>query len=372
MTNDTAEILVVGETIVDMHPDGPGSLADVETFHRRAGGAPANVAVGIARLRAAPALWTRLGDDGLGDFLAETLSSEGIPEEFVERDPDAPTGLALVSLDADADRGFSLYLDGTASTRLQSGRIDDERLATTDWLHVGGVELAHEPARSAVLDLLERAPPETTVSFDPNARPQLWTAFDYAETLETVLPHVDVLFASVEDLEPAGYEGSAEAVARAVVDDGGIESGDTGPQTADDAGPHTAIVTRGAAGALAYASSAAPWVEASGTSEMSEASGTSEMSEASEVVEHPGFEADAVDTTGAGDAFTAGAITALVRRTAGGDDSPEDPASASERRSLADALRFGNAVAAESTTAQGAMTALPARTAVETFLDENR
>ncbi len=60
-----------------------------------------------------------------------------------------------------------------------------------------------------------------------------------------------------------------------------------------------------------------------------------------------------VDTTGAGDAFTAGAIAALD----GGE-------------SLAAALRFANAVGARATTAQGAMAALPTRAHVETFLAE--
>ena len=309
------ETLVVGETIVDMHPDGPGALADQEQFHRRPGGAPANVAVGLARLGTPPAFWTRLGADGFGDALAATLTDEGIPETLVVRDPDAPTGMAVVSLDADGDREFVLYLDGTASTRLQPGRVDDDRLAETAWLHVGGVELAHEPARSAVLDLLERAPPETTVSLDPNARPQLWTTFDYADTLDQVLPEVDVLVASREDLAPAGYDGPPASVASDI----------------QAVGPHTVLLTRGAAGAVAHATDAAPWGPAETT--------------------HEGFTVDAVDTTGAGDAFTAGAVHAL-----------------GEGESLANAVRFGNAVAARSTTARGAMAALPTREAVAELL----
>jgi len=309
--------LVVGECIVDLHPEGAesGDHGDAGTYARRPGGAPANVAVGLARLGEAPALWTRLGRDGFGDFLAATLREEGIPDTYVERDAGAPTGLAVVALDADGDRSFSLYLDGTASTRLESGRIDDDALAAVDWLHVGGVELAHEPSRSAVFDLLERTPDAVTVSFDPNARPSLWREFDYPDTLTRALRDVDVLVASAEDLDPAGYEGTPEAVASAVVADG----------------PHTALVTRGATGAYARSTADAPW-----------GAGTAD---------HPGFDADVVDTTGAGDAFTAGAIAAL-----------------DEGSSLSDALRFGNAVGARATTAQGAMAALPTRERVEAFL----
>ncbi|UIO99285.1 carbohydrate kinase [Halobaculum sp. CBA1158] len=311
--------LVVGECIVDLHPAGGERGDDEHAYLRRPGGAPANVAVGLARLGEPPALWTRLGDDALGDFLAATLREAGIPETHVERDPDAPTGLSLVSLDADGDRSFSLYLDGTASTRLEPGRVDDAALASLDWLHVGGVELAHESSRSAVFDLLDRAPSEVTVSFDPNARPSLWTTFDYAETLSRALERVDVFVASVEDLRPAGYEGAPPALADRIV--------------AGDDGPHTALLTRGADGACARSSADAPWGAGR--------------------ADHAGFEASVVDTTGAGDAFTAGAIAALD----GGADLPA-------------ALRFGNAVGARATTARGAMAALPTRAEVEAFLDD--
>jgi len=310
--------LVVGECIVDLHPESAaaGDPGDADAYVRRPGGAPANVAVGLARLGDAPGLWTRVGTDGLGDFLAATLREAGIPDSHVERDPDAPTGLALVALDDAGDRSFSLYLDGTASTRLAPGRIDDATLADLDWLHVGGVELAHEPARAAVLDLLERAPASATVSFDPNARPSLWREFDYADALARALPDVDVVVASAADLAPAGYAGDAAAIAEAVVADG----------------PHTALITRGAAGAVGRSTAGAPWGAGR--------------------ADHPGFDADVVDTTGAGDAFAAGAIEAL----GGGADLPA-------------ALRFGNAAGARATTARGAMAALPTRTAVESLLD---
>ncbi|MFC7070975.1 carbohydrate kinase family protein [Halobaculum lipolyticum] len=323
--------LVVGECIVDLHPDtgaageaaggdatgGDPGGGDAGTYTPKPGGAPANVAVGLARLDEAPGLWTRLGTDGFGDFLARTLDAEGIPDTDVERDPDAPTGLAVVSLDADGDRSFALYLDGTAACRLERGAVDDAALAATDWLHVGGVELAHEPARSAVFDLLDRAPADTTVSFDPNARESLWRTFDYADTLAAALPDVDVLVASAEDLAPAGFAGDAAALADAVVSEG----------------PHTALITRGAAGSYGRSTAAAPW--------------------GADEADHSGYDADVVDTTGAGDAFTAGAIAALD----GGE-------------SLAAALRFADAVGARATTAQGAMSALPTRDQVEAFLAE--
>jgi fructokinase len=78
-----ADLLVAGEALVDFIPDRPGPLADVETFTRRAGGAPANVAVGLATLGDPPLFWTRVGRDPFGDHLVETLADHGVPDDLV-------------------------------------------------------------------------------------------------------------------------------------------------------------------------------------------------------------------------------------------------------------------------------------------------
>jgi fructokinase len=318
-----AQILVAGETLIDFIPQQTGPLAAVEEFSRRAGGAPANVAVGLSRLDAVPAFWTRVGDDAFGEFLRETLADAGIPDTYVEVDPAAKTGLAFVSLGEAAEREFSFHRHESADTRLQPGRIDDEALAGVEWVHVGGVTLADEPSRAATLDLVERANAAgATVSFDPNARPELWAdeSVSFASTVADLLGSIDVLKVTPEDLAAAGIDFTGpEETAEALL----------------DRGPHTVCVTLGGEGAYAAATAAAPWAETETTAS------------------HDGYTVDPVDTTGAGDAFTSGLIAALV-------DGADLPA----------ALGFANAVAAVTTTAQGAMTALPTREEVTAFRDE--
>ena len=313
-------ILVAGETLIDFIPAAPGPLASVESFDKRAGGAPANVAVGLARLDAELDFWTRVGDDAFGDFLVDTLADEGLSGELVEQDPEAQTTLAFVSLGEDADREFSFYHDGTADTRMQPGTIDDDALAEYDWVHVDVLSMDTEPSRDAVIDLAERARmTDSVVSFDPNSRPERWEEFSYVEAAKQGFRLADVVKATPEDLREAGIEGDASELAR----------------TLCEFGPHTALITLGDAGSYAYATADAPWVD-----------------EETEVT-HEGYAVEAVDTTGAGDAFTSGAIAAL-----------------SSGESLEEALAFGNAVAATTTTAAGAMTALPTREEVEALRRE--
>jgi len=309
-------ILVVGETLVDMLPEESGELRGVESFQRRAGGAPANVAARLAAFDAEPLFWTRVGDDAFGDFLVETLADRGVPTRFVEQDPDANTTLAFVAHDDARDRSFTFYRDDTADTRLESGAVPTSALDDIEWVYVGGVALAAEPARSAVLDLLRRArDADCSVYFDPNWRPKLWG--DDTDALDAAVETADVVKATPDELDQLGYrqeplDQRCEAVCRD--------------------GPHTVFLTRGDQGAMAYATESAPWSDG--------------------IVEHDGFDVDVVDTTGAGDAFVAATVAALARGTA----------------ELDQLVELANASAALSATTTGAMERPPGWETIREFV----
>lgn len=311
------DVLVVGETLVDFIPDRPGELKDVESFTRRPGGAPANVAVRLSALGQIPWFWTRIGDDAFGEFLYETLTEVGIPDRFVTRDGEAATTLAFVGHDENADRSFSFYRDRTADTRFQSGLVPDETLRDITCVYVGGVLLASEPSRSAVLDLLERASAlGCTVYFDPNFRPELWDAGEFESTVGDAIGYVDVIKATVRELERCGFSGNTrkqvcEAVCRR--------------------GPHSVLMTLGPDGAFAYCDDRSFWEAAQ--------------------VEHAGFDVDVVDTTGAGDAFVAGTLFGIE-----------------EGLTIEETLEVANTMAALSTTTEGAMADPPSRKRVDEFL----
>jgi sugar/nucleoside kinase (ribokinase family) len=97
----TTEVTTVGEVIVDFVSTAPGTgLQKASGFVKAAGGAPANVAVGLARLGTRSAFIGKTGDDSFGRFLEATLRHEGVDTNGLRFDRNHKTRLAFVSLDA--------------------------------------------------------------------------------------------------------------------------------------------------------------------------------------------------------------------------------------------------------------------------------
>jgi len=319
-----ADILVAGETLVDLLPDSGATLHDVDGFSHRPGGAPANVAVGLSRLGADPAFWTRLGGDPFGGFLGETLGDESIDDAHVERVA-GNTTLAVVSPPGVDDRRFRFYGSRDVTFGFDPDAVPTHALDDCSWVHLGGVALTHPDGRAAMRALAAEASDRgCTVSFDVNYRPDLVADGDgeaVRDAIRAILADSDVAFASDEDVETAGLSSSeGAALCRDLL----------------ELGPHTVVVTLGAAGALAVGSPESPWGDVT--------------------ARHEGFTVDAVDATGAGDAFTSG----LIARLAGG------------ATDLDASLGVADATAALSVQDRGGMAALPTREAVEAFREERR
>lgn len=96
-----ARVVVVGSSNTDLvvrapRIPGPGETLLGGEFARMAGGKGANQAVAAARLGAEVMLVARVGDDDMGQAALDAYRAEGIDTEFIVRDPDAPSGVALI------------------------------------------------------------------------------------------------------------------------------------------------------------------------------------------------------------------------------------------------------------------------------------
>src|SRR5438445_6739436 len=167
-----ASVVTLGEVLIDFVPldfEGPIELAP--TFHRAAGGAPANVAVALARLGVDVAFIGKVGGDAFGHSLRAILTTEGVDVRGAVESPTAQTALAFVGSDGRGGREFVFYHRGMADTLLRAEEVDRELIANARIFHFGSVTLAAEPGRAATASAAQWAREAgCLVSFDPNVR----------------------------------------------------------------------------------------------------------------------------------------------------------------------------------------------------------
>ncbi|MFD7886848.1 ribokinase [Streptomyces bauhiniae] len=255
------DLLVVGSANADLvvgveRRPGAGETVLGGDLAVHPGGKGANQAVAAARLGARTALLARVGDDGHGRLLRDSLRSAGVDTAAV-LSGGAPTGVALITVDPSGDN--SIVVSPGANARLTEGDVRAELLGAARVVSAQ-LEIPLETVAAVV-----RALPEGT-RFVLNPSPPR--------------PLPDEVLAACDPLVVNEHE------ARVLLGDGETgESGETGDDSAGWArrllalGPRSVVVTLGAKGAL--------------------------VCDASGVRAVPSVAVAAVDTTGAGDAFTA-------------------------------------------------------------------
>jgi fructokinase len=318
-----SDVLCLGELLIDFVPETNGvSLAGAAGFLKAPGGAPGNVAVGLRRLGVTSGFLGMLGDDPFGHFLRDTLAADGVDTAGLKLTGKAKTALAFVTLKTDGDREFLFYRDPSADMLYAPEDVDVAKIKAAKILHYGSISLITEPSRSATLHAVAQAEAAgVRVSCDPNLREALWPDLDAArDGLKLALSRASLIKISDYEVEFLTGNSDLAAGARALWHDR-VEL------MAVTKGPHGCILM------------------------------TPNLT-----VEVEGFAVKAIDTTGAGDGFTAGLLTQIM--------DCKDPKALSAE-TLKAIGRRANAVGALATLKRGAIPALPTTAEVDAFLKAN-
>ncbi|MEI4967089.1 aminoimidazole riboside kinase [Aeromonas caviae] len=191
----TNRVWVMGDAVVDLIPEGE------QHYLKCPGGAPANVAVGVARLGGESAFIGRVGADPFGRFMGETLAREGVDIRHLIQDPAHRTSTVLVDLDEAGERSFTFMVRPSADQFLSPA--DLPVFQAGQWLLTCSIALANEPVRSSCLQAMATIRAVGgRVCFDPNLRPEVWG--NPAEMLPVVreaMALADVVKLSVEELQ---------------------------------------------------------------------------------------------------------------------------------------------------------------------------
>jgi len=304
-------VLTLGESMVLLHHLEPGSLRDARRLGLSVAGADSNLAIAMTRL-GWPATWlSAVSTDPLGDLVLETVGAEGVDVSLVRRDPDHPTGVFFKFHEAGQAR-VRYYRRGSAASHFDPDWLVPALFEMAALVHLNGVTCALSDSCAAsvsrAITLAREA--DVRVSFDLNLRLQLWDVRRARATLAPLIPGVDALLGTEEEL--LAFTGVAKL--------------DDALKTIASEGPGVVIAKRGPLGAVALTGG--------------------------ERLDHPGFIPPlVVDTVGAGDGFAAGFMSAFLR------GAPVD-----------DALRHGNLVGAAAVTVADDVSGYPTQAQLETWL----
>ncbi len=308
-------VLVMGRAGMDLYADPPGAqIAHAERYTSALGGSSANIAAGLARQSVPVGMLGCVADDAVGDFVAAQLDAYGIDRRHMRR-VGAGTRTSLAIVETRMDMGRVLYRQNAADLAMDQRDVDAVNFADWGALVTTGTVLAAEPARAATLSAFARAGAlGLPLVFDIDWRPESWPNPGAArEITARVADLSDIIVGN--DTEFAVLAGSAgvglDAARRLVAE-----------------GARAVIYKMGEKGVIC--------LDASGE------------------VECGIYPVTAIKPVGAGDAFLAGLLAALI-----------------DKRPLAEAVQRGAASAAIVVSKVGCAPASPTRDQLEKFMRDH-
>jgi sugar/nucleoside kinase (ribokinase family) len=307
------DLLSIGEMVIDFIPGTePGS------YIRNAGGAPANVAIAVARNGLSAGFCGKMGNDDFGKFLIKTLRENNVRIVCEELTGRAITTMAFVTLNENGERSFTFARKPGADMFLEKSDIPAEVLESSSIIHAGSCSLSGGPtAESTVFALKQGHEKEKLISFDVNYREAMWNSRQAAaDAITEILPYVDLLKISEEESDLFGGEDNIRKLMR-------------------DNRIAVVVETLGVRGSRCFWNSA--------------------------VLSSPPWGGKAIDTTGAGDAFWGGFLSRLCF----GGITKADRLNAAV---ITEAMRYGNVSGGLCVQKRGAINALPRRDEIERYL----
>ena len=310
------DVYAIGEMVIDFIPG-----SEPASYIRKAGGAPANVAIAVSKNGLEAAMCCKVGDDDFGHFLMDTLKEYNVKAACPTLSKEAVTTMAFVTLKEDGDRVFTFARKPGADMMLTEDEVKEEELAESAIIHAGSCSLSAQPEAAATVKAL-RVGHELgkLVSFDVNYRNVMWNDDVQActQAVLDILPYVDLLKISEEEVEMMGGEASL-------------------PGLMEKNGISVIVETLGADGAQAFFNGG--------------------------VIRIHGKKVKAVDATGAGDAFWGAFLSSLrIQGVNTAADLTEDI--------IRKAMVYGNVSGCICVQSKGAIVSIPTREMIEAYLEQ--
>lgn len=203
----STRLITLGETMALITPSRVEPLATATDVRLLIGGAESNVATHAALLGVSTAWVSAVGDDALGVRVREGVARHGVDVQWVTSDAEAPTGVYF----KDPGHGVLYYRRDSAASRMSPQTIADVPLEQAAAVHISGITPALSPSCAALIDsVIDRvASGPGILSFDVNHRAALWASGEAAPTLLDLARRVDLVFVGLDEAE--GLWGTTDA-----------------------------------------------------------------------------------------------------------------------------------------------------------------
>lgn len=312
------DLYSIGEMVIDFIPG-----SEPASYIRKAGGAPANVAIAVSKNGLGAAMACKVGDDDFGRFLMDTLAEYNVKAACPELCGEAITTMAFVTLAEDGERRFTFARKPGADMLLKEDEVLESDIDDAVIIHAGSCSLSAQPEAAATVRAMRLGHEKgKLVSFDVNYRNLMWNddVDACAAAVKDILRYVDLLKISEEEVDMMGGEAAI-------------------PELMKAHGIALVVQTLGANGVRAYFGG--------------------------DYFDVAGRKVHAVDATGAGDAFW-GAFLAKLRICGVEKASDLTPAI------IREALEYGNVSGSICVQTKGAIASIPTRMQIEAVIREGK
>lgn len=309
-------VVCYGELLIDMISMNTGNLVDSKGFLKKFGGAPANVAMGLAKLGTSVRFMGKVGDDPFGHFLKNTLEKNKVLTDKLILSKTDKTTLAFVSLDKDGQRDFFFYKGAHEAITASEVELPEN----TSIFHFGSLTQTNNTTYNATDKLIAQAKKmNSIISYDPNVRESLWGNLNLAR---------DVILATIKKVNILKVN---EVEARLITKEESIEKA---AEKLWRPNLDALFITIGQEGCYYKTTKFSGRI--------------------------PTIDVKVIDTTGAGDAFNAGYIYAMHEMG--------KPIREFSEKELHFALKRATVIASLSTTKKGAISAFPTKSIMQQYL----
>ena len=198
------DLYSIGEMVIDFIPGSEDA-----SYIRKAGGAPANVAIAAAKNGLSASMCCKVGEDNFGHFLMDTLAKYNVEAVCKELSKDAVTTMAFVTLYANGERVFTFARKPGADMLLSESDVKESDIKNSVIIHAGSCSLSAQPEKDATVKAMKLGHENNKlVSFDVNYRNIMWNDDVNAcvDAIKSVLKYVDLLKLSGEEIDMMGGE----------------------------------------------------------------------------------------------------------------------------------------------------------------------